>query len=123
MRHGRVIVVAYPGSYQVILGKANGPVVAFIIAGAGFNSDLMIGDIEKGTGAKGRDAGKSVREDVGENVGSVRIENRIRLTRDMLGGSFGWFWQLDFRDILAGEVHQGFSGSVGNFKNRMEVDF
>ena len=74
------------------MGKANGPVVAFIISGAGFNSDLMIGDVEKGAGAKGWDAGKRVRENIGENVGRVGTENRIRFTRDMLGGSFSWFW-------------------------------
>jgi len=121
--HRRVIVVADPGGDEIVLGVADGPVVALVIGGAGFNSYLMVGDVEEGSGAKGRDAGNSVREDVGKEIGDIRVEDRVGLTGNMLGGGFGWLRKSNFRNVLAREIHQGFILAVGDFKNRMEVDF
>lgn len=69
------------------MGVANGPVVAFVIGGAGFNGNLVIRDVEKRASAKGRDPGVGIGEDVGEDIGGVRAENRVRGAGDMLGSS------------------------------------
>lgn len=41
MAHGGVVIVADPNPNQVILGVADGPIIAEVVSGASFDGNLM----------------------------------------------------------------------------------
>jgi len=83
--HGSVVVVADPGGDEEVFGVTESPVVAKVVGSAGFDSDLVVGNIENGVGTEGGASGLIVGEDVGDLVGDARVEN-ARL-RARTGGS------------------------------------
>ena len=46
IRHGSIVVVADPDSYQSVSGVADGPVITQVLSGAGFDGDLVTGDVK-----------------------------------------------------------------------------
>lgn len=83
--HGGVVVVADPSGDEVVGGVAEGPVVAEVVGGAGFDSDLLTGDVEDRIEAEGTGAGLVVGEDVGDLVGDARVENASAVAGSEVG--------------------------------------
>lgn len=61
-RHGGVVIVANPSGNEKVRSVANGPVVAEVIGGAGFDGDLVRGKIENRVETKSRSTGVVVCE-------------------------------------------------------------
>lgn len=64
MAHRGIVVIAYPGGDKVVGGITDGPVISEIVRSAGFNGDLVLGNVEDGMVTKSGGAGLGVGKDV-----------------------------------------------------------
>ena len=87
--HLRVIRVADPHPHRQVRRVTEGPVIAEIVGGAGFNRDSMAGDDEFASGSKCGGAGTVVRH-------TPRCESQpwIMINKGLAGSPLAWTWRM-----------------------------